>query len=164
MKNKAINTLQYSGIVTLSQSIGPKKVKLAQMHNVGGTSLFDFFSDCLIGTFNKKSVPNKIKLVQRIPQESAPGYIYESASGFIGLYEAEKLSNGLSGVRYSFIIPKDMLEAVTDFSDLGLGLYTSGITDLDLENYSAFCPLNLSRSELTNASLVVDWELIITNK
>ena len=68
MKNTAINTLNYTGIVSLSQCIGNRKIKIAQMHNTGGASLFNFLANCLIGNFTtaKINYPTKIKLINRI--------------------------------------------------------------------------------------------------
>jgi len=170
MKNKAINTLKYTGIVTLSQYIGKKKVKIAQFNNTGGASLFDFLADCLIGeeleTVRMKR-PRKIMLLHRIPLGDRPedGYRYEPASGFIFLLEQPKKiqSSVQSRVQYSFLIHRDMLEAITDFSTLGLGLYANSATDIDVENFTAFCMLKFSRNAIASSSLVVDWDLIINN-
>lgn len=174
MKNIAKNTLTYTGIVTLSQYIGTKKVKIAQFHNTGGASLFDFLADCLIGeeleTVRAK-MPRKVRLLQRIPlgETIEAGYRYEAVSGFIFLLEQPKKieSATQSQVRYSFLIHRDMLETVTDYSTLGLGLYANNASDSeeysDVENFTAFCMLNFSRNALASSSLVVDWDLIIAN-
>ena len=45
MTNTAVNTLTYTGIVTLSQYIENKKVKIGQTHNKGGAPLFKFLSN-----------------------------------------------------------------------------------------------------------------------
>ena len=60
MKNTAINTLKYTGIVTLSQYIGSKKRQIARMHNEGGDALFRFLANCLAGDFTtaKLTMPN----------------------------------------------------------------------------------------------------------
>ena len=64
-KNKAINTFTYTGVVTLSQYIGSKKIQVAQVHNAGGASLFEFLADCLIGDIEiaQTKRPTKIKLI-----------------------------------------------------------------------------------------------------
>lgn len=170
MRNKAINTLKYTGIVTLSQYIGTKKVNIAQRHNTGGSSLFEFFADCLIGDFTmaKATMPTKIMLVKRTESKNGAGnvdFTYEDVSGFIYLLtKPEKVYNSAgSAVRYSFVIPKDMLESINNFEGLGLGLYTDGAVKSEPENFAAFCELNLSKSSIISASLVIDWELIISN-
>ena len=80
MNSKAVNTLNYTGIVTLSQYVGNNKVQLAQIHNTGGTSLFNFLASCLAGHFQYASVnwPTKIKLLDYAVDGSE--YTYESVS------------------------------------------------------------------------------------
>ena len=166
MKNKAINIISYSGIVTLSQRIGKKKVQIAQAHNRGGVSLFSFLANCLLGKFDVTSVPAKIKLLYQGVQDGVEEYT--SASGFIFLRttpEAQEESSGACRVRYSFTIPRDMLENLTNSSDLGLGLYASSAKEGDPENFIAFCKLEaLNNTQLAlNSSLLVDWDLQISN-
>lgn len=174
MKNKALNTFKYTGIVTLSQYIGSKKVKIAQAHNTGGNPLFDFLANCLVGDFAlaEASRPNKIMLVKRTEETSSDGkksYDYESKSPVIYLLTTpEKVYSATQSiVRYSFLISRDALDAITNFDGLGIGLYTAGYPDSDLmenpENFAAYCDVELSKKGLINAALVVDWELVISN-
>ena len=169
MKNKAINTLKYTGIVTLSQYIGSKKVKIAQVQNTGGNPLFDFLSSCLIGDFTLAKVtrPTKIRLIRRSKDASSDTYSYKDAAsfGFINLFtKPEKVYSGTkSVVRYSFSISRDQLDLIDNFEELGIGLYHSGAQDTEIANYSAFCEINLTKGSLVNSSLVVDWELAISN-
>ena len=170
MNNRAVNTLSYTGIVTLSRYKGNKKIKIAQLHNSGGSSLFNFLADCLIGAFSKNGYPTKIKLLNREPREDET-YEYSSVSGFIFKRTLPKKIEDPTGgcrVRYSFMIPRDLLENIPGISTLGLGLYAGSAQENEPENFAAFCALgddlNLSRAELTNASLLVDWDLVITNK
>ena len=177
MKNTAINTLTYTGIVTLSQYIGTKKVKIAQMHNTGGTSLFSFLANCLAGDFTlaKPNLPTKIKIIRRTrPNAEIDEYVYSSASSYIFLRTPpEAYSNaGESRVRFSFIIPRDFLEvqnlisSSTSSEVLGLGLYANGVPDTpeEAENFMAFCILeNIEQTIAANAVLTVDWELVISN-
>jgi hypothetical protein len=169
MKNTVRNSLEYSGIVTLSKYVGNKKVQLARVHNTGGNYLFDFFTDCLLGDFDaaKAKRPTKIKLLQK-HEHNDKTVTYESASPFIFLLtRPKKLSpvDGKSRVLYSFMIHRDMFEEVTDFASLAIGLYSNGIADdtTELEKFAASCNVGLSRTDLTSASLLVDWELIIAN-
>lgn len=165
MKNTAINNLTYTGVVTLSQYNGNKKHQIAKVHNTGGTTLFKFFASCLIGDFESAKIdrPAKIKLINR----GASGE-YESASGFIFKRNIEKLVDNLGEcrVRYTFMIPRDLLENITSISTLSLGLYSA--YEEELSNFIAFCDLgsglNLTKAELAHASLLVDWELVISNK
>jgi hypothetical protein len=166
MKNTAVNNLTYTGIVTLSQCIGNKKIQIAKMHNTGGTTLFKFFANCLVGNIAEAQVdrPAKIKLINR-----DAGGEYKSASGFIFKRSTEKLVDNLGEcrVRYTFMIPRDLLENITSISTLSLGLYSA--YEEDLSNFAAFCDLGpagleLTRAQLTHASLLVDWELVIANK
>lgn len=176
MKNVAVNTLNYTGIVTLSQYIGDKKVQIAKFHNTGGASLFNFLSSCLAGDFTtaKAHRPTKIKLLCRSGR-SASDYQYESRTEFIFLYTPPEpvFSASESRVRFSFIISRDLIESVTYRSSqdevLGIGLYANSAKESESEcgNFMAFCPLaDLDKSALTtlaNAFLVVDWELRIAN-
>jgi len=167
MKNRAVNTLKYTGVVTLSQYIGSKKVKIAQIHNTGGNPLFNFLADCLIGDFTvaKASMPSKIMLLKR--DESAMNG-FTSLTDFIHLltkpekvYKSE--TNTTSVARYSFIISKDMLSSINNFDGFGIGLFTDGASIDEPWNYAAFCELNLTKNALVNSSLVVDWELSFSN-
>lgn len=167
MKNIATNTLTYTGIVTLSQYIGKKKVQIAQVHNTGGSSLFSFLTNCLLGQFDtaRESRPVKVKLLREIQQ--GDGTTYKAISGFIFVRNFTDKSErpGECRVRYSFMIPRDLFEDIS-ISGLGLGLYSLSATDDNPEEYIAFCTLtgmNVNRNQITNASLLVDWDLIIAN-
>jgi hypothetical protein len=173
MKSKAISTLTYTGIVTLSQYIGSKKIKIAQIHNTGGNPLFRFLADCLAGDSALAAMdrPTKIMLVKRNKYKQVDGtilYDYERKSGFIPLLtQPEKVySDTESTVKYSFMIPRAMLEEIDSFEGLGIGLYPNGALDVkaDLPNYAAFCEIAATKSALINAILVVDWELHISNR
>ena len=170
MNSKAVNTLNYTGIVTLSQYVGNNKVQLAQIHNTGGTSLFNFLASCLAGHFQYASVnwPTKIKLLDYAVDGSE--YTYESVSGFIFLRTAPEIISTDTGecrVRYSFTVPRDTLENAvnTITKSLGIGLYTHGASGDELADFAAFCEINsdFSLNTLVNATLLVDWELVIAN-
>lgn len=171
MKNIASNTFGYTGIVTLSQYIGQKKVKLAQIQNTGGQALFNFFSECLTGNWEvaKATKPTKILLLNYEEVPGANGDIQlsvrDAGVGFIWLTtNPEKVYNpSACTVRYSFMISGDMLRT-TEFN--GIGLYTNAATEYDYNNYAAFCKVDkLSEMVITPSSvLVVDWELNILNK
>ena len=166
MKNTAINTLTYTGIVTLSQYTGQEKLKIAQAHNEGGSSLFDFLASCLAGDFEqaRPKIPAKIRLLNRISQEDGDdfkpisGFIYKSGDNIISV-------SGQSRIRYSFMVSRDLVENITDFSTLGLGLYSNNASDSeeDAKKYVAFCSLDIPKHALLRASLVVDWDLVIAN-
>lgn len=162
MKNKAINGLKYTGIVTLSHYISGKKRIIKQIHNKGKDSLFNFLSDCLIGDFNiaKYELPAKISLTQVTDEEE---FSNASSAGFIYLLgKPEKIySEGAGKVRYSFIIPKD---TIIQSECNSISLYAKNVTDLN--NCMAYCkiPENDLKSQISGiAALVVDWDLIISN-
>ena len=169
MKNTAINTLKYTGIVTLSQYIGSKKIRVAQGHNTGGTSLFNFLASCLAGNFSyaETNWPTKIKVLSRtevVGDENT--FNYSSASGFIFLRTAPEILASSSGdcrVRYSFTVPRDIVEYLNNNGTLGLGLYTNNAAEDEPDKFAAFCELNISNGSLVNSALLVDWELKITN-
>ena len=179
MRNTAINTLAYTGIVTISQYRGAKKVRIAQMHNTGGMPLFDFLSDCLVGDFDtaRAGRPAKIRLLKqkKVPDRDTFITQYEAVSPFIFLLTSpeKKQSSTQSYVRYTFMIPKNTLEEdLANYEDLGIGLYTLGtdnnISSSDaLENFAAFVELDDNKAvlinTLANTALVVDWELVISN-
>jgi hypothetical protein len=171
MKNKAINALNYTGIVTLSQYVGKTKLQVAQLHNTGNTSLFSFLANCLAGEFDKvkSHTPSKIRLLRRNGSTGDCSYSPVTASIFLHTPPEPSFDSGESRVRFSFIIPRDFLDSVslTNSQDgvVGLGLYANSVSEEEPENFMAFCALdNLDRSNiLANAFLVVDWELIIAN-
>lgn len=169
MKNTAVNTLKYTGMVTLSQYIGTKKIKIMQKHNEGGPALFEFLTDCLIGDFTKAhaTLPNKIILLERDPAAGANKY--KAKSGVIYLLspaekEYDHSESNNPKVRYSFMVPKEQVESV-DFSELSIGLYNSTFNDQEtdssdaLANCVARCDLDLLVSGVINTALVVDWEM-----
>ena len=169
MKNTAINTLTYTGIVTLSQYIGNKKVKIAQLHNTGGESLFKFLANCFAGNFEsaQNNRPAKVKLLNKTLV--GDDIVYRSVSGFIFVRNLQQrlVNSRECCVRYSFIIPRDLFEDLTNISTLGLGLYSLDTPEDEPGSFVAFCALsadlNLNRNKITNASLVVDWDLLIAN-
>lgn len=165
MKNKALNSLQYTGIVTLSQCINGKKIPVQKIYNKGGDSLFSFLTDCLIGDFDiaKLGRPTKIMLLQ-VDKERNVITVSGRTSGFIYLLnKPEKVyTNGNNIVRLSFIVPRDMVSG-TDFN--AIGLYSDNATIYDYDRYSAICLLDVNNNDLTISSiLAVDWELILSNK
>ena len=170
MKNTAINTLEYTGVVTLSQYINSKKVKITQVNNEGGNPLFNFLSDCLIGDFDtaKASLPTKIMLLKSYEiidtSNNTTSINVESRSGFIYLLsKPEKVYDNTKGVvRYSFVLSRDIIES-TDFNSIGL--YTNSTTEVYPQNYAAFCKVSINSNDISSSSiLIVDWELNISNK
>lgn len=174
MKNKAINTLGYTGVVTLYQYIGKNKKIIKKIHNSGGNALFMFLADCLLGDYEiaKYERPTKIMLLNsEITETKAPDnskvYTFtdaKKASGFIYLLtKPEKVYNTSgSTVRYSFMIPRDLLESTTFNS---IGLYSDQATISDAGDYAAICKADVTQADLAVSSvLVVDWELTIANK
>lgn len=166
MSNAAINSLYYAGTVSLSLQIEKnKKICLKKIHNAGTSNLFGFFAECLLGNWDlaRLARPTKIMLLH-VDQE--PGSILVSRSRFISVQtEPERViddTTGVESVRYSFTIPKAMLE-VGSFNRLGL--YANTATEPT--DYSAYCDIDLNE-ELAHwgmsSALLIDWELCITNK
>lgn len=168
MKNSVINNLGYTGIVTLSLYNDSKKIPVAQVHNSGYSSLFNFLANCLMGDFDTANfeLPTKIKLLYSEIDPATNQRIVESASGFIYfLNRPERLalanSQNSSAVCYSFVVPRDIIENAKFNS---IGLYPNMASELDIDSYSAICDLGNNLNGLaSSAVLVVDWKLIITN-
>lgn len=171
MKSKAINSMKYSGIVTISQSIKGKKIKLKQVHNEGTLTLFNFLADCLIGDFDiaKASQPTKIMLLEYKDKDAKGSPLatptYESKSGFLHLVNKpeKELKDNKSIVRYSFILSRDNLQG-SNFNRIAL--YTNSVIKVeDCTNFAAICPATLDSQLIESATaLIVDWELILSNK
>ena len=162
IKGTSINSLQYTGIVTLSQYIGGKKFTLAQIHNDGGKPLFNFLADCLAGDFDMAKVdrPTKILLLN-ISEDYSMSKATDTAFYYL-LSKPEKVYSDTEGiVRYSFMIPQEIF-AGTKFN--AIGLYTDTATFLDVNNYAAYCKLDAEFFDKVSASsvLVLDWELHIS--
>jgi hypothetical protein len=157
------NTLGYTGIVTLSQYIGGKKVKIAEKHNTGGKPLFEFLADCLVGDFDiaKLDLPNKILLLNKdddgsIAKANNTDFIYLTS-------KPGKVENATEGiVKYSFIILQEIFSG-TNFN--AIGLYTNSATTEDVENFAAFCDIDTrALNDISMSSvLVLDWELHLSN-
>ena len=164
MKNRALNTLKYTGIVTLSQCIGSNKFQIAQIHNVGKNPLFNFLTDCLIGNFDtaRASLPTKIMLLKEIVKDSTTGEKdYESKSDFIYLTSKPEKGSSVGTVKYSFIVPRAYVEG--DMFN-GIGLYTNATSEEEFNKFAAFCRVDLNQANLSSSAvLVVDWELTISN-
>lgn len=161
MKNIATNKLGYTGVVTLSQYIGTKKVKIASMHNSGGKPLFELITNCLVGDFTTalSSMPDRVQLLEY--DENNKKYISRSEP-YYKLTAPEKVNDGYA-VRYSFMIPKDVIKNINNIDKLSLGLYTSNVGKDDIENFAAICKLELSRSSILGAAVLVDWVLLFSN-
>ena len=167
MKNTAINSLGYTGIVTISQYIGSKKVKIAQIHNEGRKSLFNFIADCLAGDFDSASIdrPYKIMLLKATKDIGSDELILEKRSDFISLVSnPEKIYSPNSGiVRYSFIVTKDKLDT-TDFNCIGLYAKSTIVSESDINNFAAICEVDTGEYQLSiSSALVIDWELHVSN-
>ena len=162
LKGTTINTVEYTGIVTLSQYIKGKKVVISKIHNEGGKALFDFLTDCLLGDFDLAKVdrPTKIMLL-----DTAGGVITKANNtGFVSLLSnpVKVYDANMGIIRYSFHITQDLF-AGTSFD--AIGLYPNSATELDLDRYAAKC--NIEDSDLEGLSvssvLVLDWELRLAN-
>lgn len=168
IKGTTVNSLGYTGIVTLSQYIRGKKFIIAQTHNAGGKPLFDFLADCLAGDFAMAELnrPNKILLLNI--QDTAEGQDITKLAdtGFISLLtKPERVYDAKEGiVRFSFIVPQDIFaSAMSKFN--AIGLYTASATTLDVADCAAICRVDQDFFDKVAVSsvLVLDWELHISN-
>jgi hypothetical protein len=156
------NALGYTGIVTLSRYTGSRKIELARVYNEGGLALFNYLANCLAGEYDLASSDSPIKIL--LLNKSEDGTLTKAPnSSFIYLLtKPEKVYSASAGVvRYSFIIPQDMIIG-TDFN--AIGLYTASATEADINDFAACCTINFNRNNLALSSvLVLDWELHIAN-
>lgn len=177
MKSKSINNLFYTGIVTLSQCTGNKKVPVVRLHNTGGNLLFDFLANCLTGDFEQAMInqPNKIMLLS-VNDTALTGSEFsgtatdiEPVSDFIYLLtKPERVGTENScTVRYSFSIASEYLMR-KNFNCIGL--YTDKVTAKNegnsyLNNFVALCLIGTDELDAIPSSsrLVIDWELNISN-
>ena len=126
MKNIATNTLGYTGIVTLSQYINSKKIKIAQVHNEGSYPLFNFLSDCLLGDFSiaALALPNKIMLLKKDDNDYT-AYLVPSFLSVCCVYLNKKQRHSVDAIKYESIKNKDgfcyviLDKSYTEFFDDG---------------------------------------------
>ena len=144
IKGTTINNIGYTGIVKLSQYTKNKKVPVAEIHNEGGLSLFNFLADCLVGDFDIAKVdrPTKILLLNIDEQNNIKAA--DNTSFIYLLAKPEKVYSEDAGiVRYSFIIPQEYFAAsgvVGSIRFNAIGLYTNSVQSvLDADNFAAFC-------------------------
>lgn len=175
MKSKSINNLFYTGIVTISQYNGNKKIPVLKVHNTGGNLLFDFLANCLIGDFDQAAInqPKKIMLLN-ISDAALESSHFEGTeeitpvSGFIHLLtKPERVNTGNScTVRYSFSIASEYVRK-KNFNCIGL--YTDKVVAQKesseyINNFVALCSIKDELESVPSSSrLVIDWELNISN-
>jgi hypothetical protein len=168
MKNTAVNSLEYAGVVTLSQYINKTKVFTQRIHNAGGNSLFNFITTCLLGDFDEAAsyLPTKIRLLKTTKDTEGNSSIAGVSDFIYILTKPEKvisISDNITGptgtVRYSFSIPREFLEDAT-FNSIGLySDYAQEVSD-----YAAFCEIDTSTTGMLSSTvLVIDWELTFSN-
>ena len=165
VKGTAINNIEYTGIVTISQYTKGKKNVIAEVHNVGGKPLFNFLADCLLGDYATAANDRPIKILLLNIDDNGNKHIAESTT-FISLLAApEKIHSEDSGrVRYSFIIPQEYFAAGSPGSVRfnAIGLYANSATGPD--DYAAYCEVDTSNWSISMTSVIVlDWELHISN-
>ena len=163
MKNKAVNQLEYTGIVTLSQYIDGNKKIIKRIKNSGGSSLYDFFSACLIGDFTTaaKTRPAKIIFLKKDVEDNKTT-LSPVSSGFIYPLADPIRISGQTGsdtsICFSFTIPIGYTKL--DFTHIGL--YPNTASTVDLDRYSAICSFSLIDATISTSSvLVIDWVLKI---
>lgn len=162
IKGTTASKLEYTGIVTVSQCTHSKKITLAKLHNEGGKSLFNYLADCLVGDFDIANASRPTKIMLLNVDDSGKIEKANNASFIYILYNPEKVYDDSKGiVRYSFIIPQDVLSG-SSFN--AIGLYAANATEADLADFAACCRFELDRSNISLSHiLVIDWELHIFN-
>ena len=170
MSNNITNLLGYTGIVTLSRYVKDKKFELAKIHNRGNKALFDFLADCFTGDYDsaKFSRPRKLLLLNYEIKSDKTEQFDIASTGFIYLIaEPKKVLNGAScTVQYSFMVHRDQF-LTNSFNAIGLYPNYAQANENGVKDYSALCVLDdriNTSSSSDSSSLVVDWELIISNK
>ena len=161
IKSSTKSNISYTGMVTLSQYAGGRKVTTAKIHNTGGAPLFNFITDCLAADFTmaKLSSPYQILLIKTSDNGDSLDLLNATTSDFITiLTKPEKIDTNT--VRYSFIVPQD---AVADLTFNAIGLYPKTATLSDITNYYALCKVKNPTTVSTSSVLVVDWDLTISN-
>jgi hypothetical protein len=161
------NSLEYTGIVKLSQYTKGKRFTIAEIHNEGGKPLFNFLADCLAGNFAsaKTDVPTKILLLN-VDKEKNIIEAAENTSFIYLLTNPEKVYSEDAGiVKYSFIIPQEYFAAGNANGAIrfnAIGLYTNSAQDA--KDFAAKVEVDTSKWSLSISSvLVLDWELHISN-
>jgi hypothetical protein len=165
MKNRAVNQLEYTGIVTLSQYIDGNKKIIKRIKNSGGSSLYDFFSACLVGDFTTAAKIRPVKIIFLNNTVEDKKTIYTPASeGFIYQTTDPERISGQTGsdtsICYSFTVPIGYTKLVFNH----IGLYPSAADTTTLDKYSAICEFSLKDATISASSvLVIDWVLKIAN-
>lgn len=177
MKNKITNNIEYSGKVKISAIRDGIVLSSNEFHNSGTSTLFSFFSYCLMGAFEEASLfcPSKVRLLIANETAEAAGADAEvtAASGLVYVHTRPErvIHPEIDGgtVKFSFMIPRTMIDSV-GFNRIAL--YPQYARDSDLYDYVAYCDLSgeddLAASMYTawslSSVLLIDWELTISNK
>lgn len=177
--------LSYSGTVKLYAYQNNKKFFLGQYKNTGGSSLFDFFTQCLTGNFTEaaKLLPKQICLLNTTVQEKGgkepvelPDWVEQNATknisdvqliiepytGYIAQRDlpVQVSQTGSTAVCFNFMVPASFIcdtEGVQDKIN-SVGLYTAQANEAnDVDNFLALCILDLDKysSELAASSYML---------
>lgn len=177
--------LSYSGTVKLYACQNNKKFFLGQYKNTGGSSLFDFFTQCLTGNFIEaaKLLPKQICLLNTTVQKeggkevvslyewvsqnstkdiSTAQLIIEPRTGYIAQRDlpVPVPQAGTAAVCFNFMVPASLIYDAEGIKDgiNSVGLYTAQATEAnDVDNFLALCVLNLNdyTSELAASSYML---------
>ncbi len=183
--NKTLNTqisqgIGYEGKVTLNLFKNNKLINKYPIHNTGRTPLFEFFISCLAAQWDAAydKYPNKIVLFRAGADDEddfdaaywTEDYIVTPAKGIIQASVPEKTSNknGSCSVKYHFRIPTALIAGGNPGQITKVGLYNNLV---ELQNPLAyiFVPTEVqeklaSANNNPNLVIILDWELIISNK
>ena len=183
--SKLINTeinqgLGYSGIVTLRLARDNKILEQATIHNAGRIPLFRFFASCLAADWNMASstFPSRIVVFSAENDETefdSKKWTKNTAitpdSGIMQATVPEIISDeedNSCAVKYHFRIPTSLIGSGSASNIGKIGLYSKNVT---LSDPLAYIFINsATKSLITNAAnnpnvvILLDWELIISNK
>lgn len=173
---KTATGINYTGKVTISVLNGNRVVSKNQYHNAGTEYLFSFLCNCLCGKASSLERPTMIRLFTIDADDSPenPHWNSDTIASSPVIYDIPPLPGRIDGdpngykVLYHFRIPYSFLRR---FEIAKMALYAPANVD-GLEKMSAyfliteqgvFKPIPLPVSAYNNYSIVVEWELQITN-
>jgi hypothetical protein len=187
--------LGYEGKVTLTLKSNNRVLESRTYKNQGTALLFKFLGYCLIGAFTEAEnfLPNKIMLLYNNEADtssgpSSGGTTYtdvQPRSAFVAQSRTPTIiSDSTSSqvkVLYSFEVPraailaaqKEETNADKVYKFNQVALYSEGVSDDDIHEFSAYYYLVNGRNEWENVDprdwptstvLLIEWELTLSNK
>ena len=176
-KKKSVNSLAYSGNVTIQVLHGNKVVSSRKVHNAGRKPLFDFITYCLGNNYPESMAPRFLRVYNcnSEPQESTLSTTLTSSNEMSDIVAFSSITysydsvNIASQVNFSFLIPgSHIINSEVSHAIDTLALYSSD-TFNDRGDPLAYLFLKDSQGnrdpiEITSGvNLVIIWSLSIGN-